>query len=246
MRLYGKVAIVTGGTSGIGEGICKAFAAEGAKVAVAGRNEERGCRIEKEIREKGGEAEFFRTDVTKEEEIVKLIDSALAKWGKLDVLVNNAGIGFSGPLSETSVETWEKVFGTNARAVFLGIKHGIPELLKTQGSLITVSSMGGIKPLPQHYAYSPSKAAATMVTKVAALEYASKGVRCNVICPGVVDTPIIATATEEIKQAVAGSIPAGRLGKPEDIAGIAVYLASDESKWTTGQSFSVDGGSTLL
>lgn len=245
-RLKDKIAIVTGGTSGIGAGICLAYGKEGAKVVVAGRNEERGTKVAEEIKTAGGEATFIQADVSKEEEIISLIEKTVELYGKLDIMVNNAGIGFSGTMEETTSEIWDEVMTTNAKAVFLGIKYSIPHLLKTKGSLITVSSMGGLKPLPSHFVYSPAKAAAAMVTRVAAFEYAKAGVRCNVICPGVVDTPIIGCAPPEVRDAVCSTIPMGRLGQPEDIAHLAVYLGSDECVWTTGHCFSPDGGSTLL
>ena len=245
-RLENKVAIVTGGTSGIGEGICLAYAAEGAKVVVAGRSIERGEKVVSTIKEIGGEASFIQTDVAKESEIISLIEKTIELYGKLDIMINNAGIGFSGPIEETTSEIWDNVMNTNAKSVFWGIKYSIPELLKTKGALITVSSMGGVKPLPQHYVYSPAKAAAAMVTRVAALQYAADGIRCNVICPGVVDTPIIGSAPPEIKEAVCSTIPMGRLGVPKDIANLAIYLGSDECQWTTGHCFCADGGSTLL
>lgn len=245
-RLKDKVAIVTGGTSGIGEGICLAYGKEGAKVVVAGRSVERGEKVVAAIKEAGGEATFIQTDIVKEEEIIALVDKTVELYGKLDVMINDAGIGFSGPIEITTSEVWDNVMNTNAKSVFLGIKYSIPHLLKTKGALITVSSMGGVKPLPMHYVYSPAKAAASMVTRVAALQYAADGVRCNVICPGVVDTPIIGTAPPEVKAAVCSTIPMGRLGEPEDIANLAVYLGSDECAWTTGHCFCADGGSTLL
>lgn len=245
-RLENKVAIVTGGTSGIGAGICLSYGKENAKVVVAGRNAERGNKIAEEIKTTGGEATFIQSDVTKESAIISLINQTIEIYGKLDIMVNNAGIGFSEPMEQTTSEIWDEVMNTNAKSVFLGIKYSIPELLKTKGSLITVASMGGVKPLPSHFVYSPAKAAAAMVTRVAALEYAKNGVRCNVICPGVVDTPIIASAPPEVKEAVCSTIPIGRLGVPDDIAHLAVYLGSDESVWTTGHCFCPDGGSTLL
>ena len=211
-RLEGKVAIVTGGSSGIGKSICLEYAKNGAKVVVAARNIERSEAVVEEIKRNGGDAIFVKADLQNEDEIINLIKKTVEVYGKIDVMVNNAGIGLSNPIDSTSSADWDNVMNTNAKAVFLGIKYSISHILKTKGSIITVASMAAVKPLPMHYVYAASKAAASMVTKVAALDYASQGVRCNVICPGVVDTPIIATASPEVREAVAGSIPFGRLG----------------------------------
>ena len=245
-RLENKIAIVTGGTSGIGAGISRAYGKEGATVINVGRNEERGKQIQKEIEDAGGTAWFYQADVSSEEEIRDLIQNVVEKYGKLDVFVNVAGIGYSAPLTETSSEMWDKVMNVNARAVFLALKYSAEYLVKSKGSFITIASMGGLKPLPYHYTYCASKAAAAMVTRVAALEYAATGARFNSICPGVVDTPILGTASPEVRKATEDSIPMKRLGQPQDIAGLAVYLGSDESAWVTGQNYSIDGGSTLL
>lgn len=245
-RLDGKVAIVTGGTSGIGEGICRAYGENGAKVVIAGRNAERGDKIAADINAAGGEATFIKTDVTIEEDIIALVDKTIKKYGKLDIMVNNAGINISGEILGFSSEMWDKVMSSNTKAVFLGIKYSMPHLIKTKGSLITVSSMASVMPRRLHSAYSASKAAATALTKVAALEFASHGVRCNIICPGAVDTPILSGTPREVVNKSVASIPLGRIGQPEDIAGLAVYLGADISNWVTGNCIVPDGGMTLL
>ena len=244
-RLENKVAIVTGGTSGIGAEVCRTFGANGAKVVVAGRNIERGEKVVADILAAGGEACFIQTDITKEADITNLVEKAVEKYGKLDVMVNNAGITVPTPLVSTSAETWDSIMDSNLKSVFLSIKYSAPYIEKTKGSIINVASIAAIKGIAYQSAYSASKAGVTMLTKCAALELGPVGVRCNCVCPGVVETPIIEGTPQEVFDAVTAQIPLKRIGQTSDLAGIIVYLASDESIWTTGVVMPVDGGNTL-
>jgi len=243
-RLENKVAIVTGATSGIGKAIAIEYAKQGAKVVVVGRNEERGNADVETIKNNGGEAVFCQADMKVEADISNMVNVAIAEYGKLDILVSNAGTSISMPFEQATVEAWNEILATNTTAIFHGIHKALPHLLETKGSIITVASTGAIAPLPCHHMYCASKAAARMLTKAIALDYAGQGVRANVICPGVVHTPLLGTASQEIIDATAATIPLKRLGEPEDLAHMAVYLGSDESAWVTGQTFAVDGGMT--
>lgn len=245
-RLDGKVAIVTGGSSGIGRGICLAYGKEGATVVVAARREEKSMEVVNEIKANGGEAVFKKTDVYEEDEIIDLINFTVEKYGKIDILVNNAGVQRMAPLPEVTVENWDYVIKGNLTAVFIAVREAMPHLLKTKGNIVTTASMAAIKPVDMHYAYSASKAGVAMFMKDIAKDYAATGVTANNICPGLVDTPLLADATPEAIKGLESEIPMKRMGKPWDIAQIAVYLGSDESKWMTGQNLCVDGGATLL
>lgn len=245
-KLSGKVAIVTGGSSGIGKAICFAYAAEGAKVVVAARNAERSQAVVDEIKKNGGEALFVQTDVLVEADIKALVEKTVAEYGQVDILVNNAGMQVLKPLEDVSSEDWDHVMDGNTKAVFFAIQQAMPYLLKTKGVIVTTASMASIKPVDLHYAYAASKAAVAMLTKVVAKDYAPHGIRANSICPGLVQTPLLGSATQEVIDALTKEIPMKRIGQPEDIASVAVFLASDDSKWMTGQNLCVDGGATLL
>lgn len=245
-RLDGKVAIVTGGSSGIGKAICIEYAKEGAKVVVAARREDKSNEVVQEIKNNGGEAVFKRTDVFKEEDIKDLIQFAVDTYGKLDILVNNAGVQRMAPLEDVTVENWDYVMKGNLTAVFIAVREAMPHLLKTKGNIVTTASMAAVKPVDMHYAYSASKAGVAMFMKDIAKDYAETGVTANNICPGLVDTPLLGDATPEAVQALEEEIPMKRMGEPVDIAKLAIFLGSDESKWMTGQNISIDGGATLL
>lgn len=245
-KLSGKVAIVTGGSSGIGKAISLAYAKEGAKVVVAARNAERSQAVVDEIKKNGGDALFVKTDVLVESDIKALVEKTVAQYGQIDILVNNAGMQVLKPLPDVSSEDWDHVMNGNAKAVFFTIQQAMPYLLKTKGVIVTTASMASIKPVDLHYAYAASKAAVAMLTKVVAKDYAPHGVRANSICPGLVQTPLLGSATPEVIDSLTKEIPMKRIGQPEDIASVAVFLASDDSSWMTGQNLCVDGGATLL
>jgi len=245
-RLAGKRAFVTGGASGLGEAIVRRFVAEGASVVIADIDEAAGGALAREL---AGAARFVRLDVSDEAGW----QSALGESGSIDVLVNNAGITTLGSIEEVTLEQLRHEFDIDVVGVFLGCKHAIPLLLPDGGSIINMSSMAGVRAQGNLVAYNAAKGAVTMMTKSCALHFAEKGypIRCNSIHPGAIHTPIIDKVLAQsddpdgLYASFVATHPIGRLGKPEEIAAIAVYLASDESAFATGAEFRVDGGSTL-
>lgn len=245
-RIENKVAAIFGATSGIGKSTAIRFAKEGACVMVAGRNEERGAAVVNEICGAGGKAFFAKVDVLKEEDIVNAIKKTVETFGKLDILVNCAGNAWNKPIEQLTTEDWDLTMNTNLRSAFYAVRCALPYLLETKGNVVNISSMGGLKPMTMHYAYCSSKAGLIMFTKTIAHDFADKGIRSNVICPGLVDTPLLGVTPKEIIKALEEEIPIKRMGRPEEIANMALFLASDEASDITGQAFAVDGGGTLL
>ena len=245
-RLEGKTALVTGGASGLGEAISRRFAAEGAQVIIADIDVEGGKALAAEL---GAAARFVRLDVTVEESWL----DAFARLGRLDVLVNNAGITTLGSIEDVTLAQFMHEMEIDVVGVFLGCKHVIPLMRDHGGSIINMSSMAGLRAQGNLVAYNAAKAAVTHLTKSCALHFAEKGygIRCNSVHPGAIHTPIIdkVLAQSDNPDALYASFvkthPVGRLGKPEEIAAICVYLASDESAFATGAEFRIDGGSTL-
>ncbi|HYL41036.1 MAG TPA: glucose 1-dehydrogenase [Candidatus Binatus sp.] len=252
MRLQDKVTIITGGASGMGRVAARMFAAEGAKVAVADVTAPAAQAVVDEIRGAGGQATAVVADVSKEADAKRMIDETIAAYGRVDVLYNNAGIMPEADHSviDTAVEDWDRVMAVNVRGVFLGCKYAIPRMLEQgSGSIINISSFVAILGCsnPQD-AYTASKGAVLALTKSLAVQFAPKGVRTNAICPGPVETPLLMdwlVKDEEAKRIRLARNPTGRFGKPEEIVQVAIYLASDESKWTNGASFVIDGGITV-
>lgn len=254
-RLNKKVAIVTGSAEGIGEATAKLFAKEGAKVVVADINETKGKKVVNEIRQSDGEAIFFLIDVIDEEHWKSLMNTTVEKYGKLNVIVNNAGISRAKDIENTTLEDWNDIMSVNATGVFLGTKYAI-ETMKNNGercSIINRSSIDGQIAEPGLFAYCASKGAVTILTKSAALCCGEKGykIRVNSVHPGYIHTALTEEEArgyglepEEYFKKVGKQHPLGCIGEPDDIAFIDVYLASDESKWTTGAEFVVDGGWT--
>jgi len=248
-QLEGKVCIITGATSGMGQGMAELFASEGASIAVSGRNAERGAKVVGSIRQAGGKAEFIATDVTDEESVKNLVDKATRTFGGVDVLVANAGILGIGSVTEISSADWLRAIDTNLNAVFFLCKHGIPGLIKRGGGKILVNgSIGAFKGFPNHPAYCATKAAVVALTRVLALDHAKDNIRANCLCPGQVDTPLLWDSAkafpdpETVVQEVAQRMPLKRLGTPADIAEFALFLISDKASWVTGQHFTIDGG----
>lgn len=250
-RLDGKVAIVTGGASGIGAATCRVFVREGARaVVIADVNETAGKAVQAELAREGGTALFRSLDVTQESQWAETVEAVLAQFGRLDVLVNNAGRG--GPVSrpiveETTEEAWELMFATNARGVFLGTKHAIPAMRRSGGgSIINVISVYALVGSPLGTAYSASKGAARAFTRTAAVQYAAQGIRVNAVFPGFVETPMTRDlhAQPGVREERTALTPLGRLALPEDIAWGILYLASDESSFVTGSELVIDGGVT--
>lgn len=244
-RLDGKVAIITGATSGIGQASAELFAAEGAKVVVVGRNKERGQKVVDGIKGKGGEATFVAVDMLNADDFDNLLRTTIDTYGKLDILFNNAGVAVSGPLETFKDEDWDFVVKTNLRAPYQLCKKAMPYLIRTKGNILNTASMSGLRADSNGFAYNPSKAGLVMLTQVIAKDFAGVGVRCNAICPGITETPILGTVEATQMEALRNAIPLKRMAQPIDIANAAVFLVSDEASYITGAALPVDGGITI-
>lgn len=248
-RLEGKVAVITGGASGIGAGTARRFVEEGARVLVADLSEERGKALAEEL---GDSVASAVADVRNEDQVRAALHAARDRWGRLDCLFNNAGFGGAlGPVEDTSIEDYDLTFDVLLKGVFLGIKHAAP-IMKAQGSgsIINTGSVAGIRAGIGPHLYGVAKAGVIFLSQTVALELAESKVRVNAICPGFITTPLAAGKGEETTEAqlerfrtrYAGAQPLGRTGEPRDIANAALWLASDDSEWVTGQALVVDGG----
>jgi NAD(P)-dependent dehydrogenase (short-subunit alcohol dehydrogenase family) len=241
------VALISGGAKGMGAVEAKLFAKEGAKVVIGDVLETEGKQIEAEINETGGECLFVPLDVTDENQWNEAVAATLGRFGKLDILINNAGIFRTGRVEETSSAEWDQVMDINAKGVFLGAKAAIPAMREAGGgSIINLSSVAGLVGAAYSTAYSASKGAVRLFTKSTAIQYATDGVRCNSIHPGVIQTDMTkeAIADSQFKAQRLDPTPLARLGQPEDVAYGALYLASDESSFVTGAELVIDGGWT--
>ena len=246
MRLENKVALISGGARGQGEVEAKLFAREGAKVVIGDILEDDGRRVEAEINELGGECVFVNLDVTQEADWERAVATAVARFGKLDVLVNNAGIFKLGKVEETTPELWDEIMDVNSKGVFLGTKCAIPEMRNAGGgSIINISSVAGLIGTQYSAAYGASKGAVRLFTKSTATAYAREGIRANSIHPGVIETPMTTPnllSDDDARQRSIARHPLGRIGQPEDVAYGALFLASDESSFMTGSELVIDGG----
>jgi 3-oxoacyl-[acyl-carrier protein] reductase len=240
--LKDTVALVTGATSGIGAEIARVFAAHHASVAVVGRNAERGEGVVKEIEEKGGTAIFIKADMSTEKDVADMFSAVEKKFGKLNIVVNNAGIFVQAALEDLTAAQVDETFSTNVRASILIAKLAMPYLKKTEGTIINMSSMVGVRPMGNSYIYAASKAAIINLTQLTAKNYAPAHIRINAICPGTIQTPIF--GGKDVS-GVAKTIPLGRVGQPGDIASVALFLASPAAAYVTGQIIVVDGGQSL-
>jgi NAD(P)-dependent dehydrogenase (short-subunit alcohol dehydrogenase family) len=246
----GKVALVTGGTSGIGRATALAFAKEGAKVVVAGRRAAEGEETVRQIRGKGGNAVFVAADVAQEPQVKNLIGRTLEQFGRLDFAFNNAGVEQTPtPFLEQSVEDYDHVMDINVKGVWLSMRHEIPAMLKSGGgAIVNTASVLGVNAIPGIEVYTASKHAVIGLTKSAAVEFAKQGIRINAVLPAVIDTDMyhrFAGEDAERQAALTSLHPIGRIGKPEEIADAVIWLSSSKSSFVTGHSLLVDGGFTV-
>jgi NAD(P)-dependent dehydrogenase (short-subunit alcohol dehydrogenase family) len=247
-RLDRKVALITGGSAGIGKAIAVAFAKEGAAVVVTGRRKDLLEQVVVEIDRSGGRAVAVAGSVTDEVHVRSAVAQSIRAFGTLNILVNNAAVGAFGKLlHETDDATWDEQLMVNLTGVFRMTRAAIPEMLQRGGgTIVNISSVAGLVGFPFSAAYSTTKGGLNAFTRCVAMDYAKQGIRCNAVCPGLVDTPMAAdliSNPERISQ-VMQAYPLGRPGKPEEVAKLVLYLASDESAWVTGSIYTIDGGLT--
>jgi len=253
MRLNGKIAIITGGTSGIGLAVAKLFAKEGAKVVLAARNEAAGTKAVDEVAQGGGEVIFVSCDVTKAADCQEVVRVAMQKFGKVDLLFNNSGIIFRNKdVVETSEEEWESSIGVMLTGTYLMSRFVIPEMAKSGGgSIINNSSIYGLIGGKGVAAYCAAKGGVTNLTRAMAIDHASQNIRVNCICPGSVETPLLRQEMEEcgglekMRPVFAAQHPLNRIASAEEVANTVLFLASDESSYVTGVALSVDGGRAI-
>ena len=247
MNMTGKVALVTGGSTGIGEATCHHFAEVGAKVVVADISPQ-GERVVADLRSSGAEALFVRADVSVEADVAAMVAACIERFGRLDYAYNNAGIDQAERLTVAEIDEsyWDKIIAINLKGVFLGMKHQIPAMLcNGGGAIVNASSGAGLKGVAKIPAYVASKWGVIGLTKSTAIDYASRNIRVNAVCPGPIETAMIKAirdADPALLDAYRQMNPMERIGKPEDIARTVVWLCSDESSYTTGIAMSVDGG----
>ena len=248
-RFTDQVALVTGGSRGIGRAIAERLADEGANVVIASLNEERGLAAAAAIRESGGRAEFIRADVARRDEVEQRVAQVLNRFGRIHVLVNNAGIHDSAPFWDEPEELWQRMYRVNVMGVVLP-SQAVARHMKDagRGAIVHVASKAGVVGEPGHAAYSASKGAVIALTRAMAVELAPYGIRVNAGCPGPVMTDMLlaAVSDEAGRRALAESAPLGRIGQAADIAAAVAYLASTDSDWCTGPAISLDGGLSIL
>jgi NAD(P)-dependent dehydrogenase (short-subunit alcohol dehydrogenase family) len=247
-QFTGKVAFVTGATSGIGQACAIAFATAGAKVVCVGRKTEALADVERRIRELGSEALTIKADLSLEQESERVVAKAISAFGGIDVLVNAAGHISNGTIESTSLQAWDDMMNVNVRAVFQLMQKALPSLIERRGNIVNVSSVTGLRAFPGVLAYCVSKAALDQLTRCTSLELAAKGVRVNAVNPGVVVTQIHKRGGMDEEAYTAflehskTTHPLGRTGRPEEIAALVLFLASDQASWITGATYSIDGG----
>lgn len=252
-RLVGKVALITGGGTGIGRAIALAFAREGASVAVAGRRLEKVTEVAGEIEKLGGAVLPLQCDVTRAKDAEGAVSETAKKFGKVNVLVNNAGTLSVSTVDTISEDEWDRVMTVNAKGPFLMSRAALKEFRKSGGgAIVNIGSILGLVAMKDRAAYCASKGGVTMLTKAMALDHAHENVRVNCICPSIVETELVKGLFDDseqgrrLKQSRMGTIPLGRFGRPADVAEMAVFLASEESSWLTGVAIPLDGGLTAF
>ena len=246
MRFKDKVVLVTGGGQGLGEAFCKGFVREGAHVVIIDINEQNGKEVERALGEK---AVFMKTDVSSRSQVQATVDAVMERFGRIDVLVNNAGIHSGGQFWEETEEAWQRMFEVNIMGVVLISQIVVPIMIKQKkGKIINVSSKAAVVGEPNHAAYSASKGAVMSLTRAMAVELGKYNINVNMICPGTTLTPLGKAALEDpvTRKALESNIPLGRLGEPEDHIGSVLFLASEEADWCTGQMVNVDGGLSMI
>jgi NAD(P)-dependent dehydrogenase (short-subunit alcohol dehydrogenase family) len=249
-RFDGRVVIVTGGSLGIGEAAARGFAAEGGTVVIASRDAAAGESAASGIAATGGPSIHVQTDVSHEPDVAALVSQTLERFGRLDVLVNNAAIYFQGDVAETIAADWDRLMSINLTGAYLCTKHAVDALSRTRGTVINVSSEAGLVGIKGQVAYNVSKAALIALTKSCAVDLAERGIRVNCVCPGTTDTPLVATALSRSpdpaseRRHLERVRPLNRLGTADEIASAILYLASDDAAYATGAVLSMDGGYT--
>ncbi|WP_374461601.1 SDR family NAD(P)-dependent oxidoreductase [Chryseobacterium taeanense] len=246
--LENKVALVTGAGSGIGLSVAHSYAKEGAKVIVSDINEEHGKKAVEDIKAHGGEAAFVKADTSKAEEVEALIKKTVEIYGRLDIACNNAGIGGEqAPTGDYSLDSWRKVLSVNLDGVFYGCKYQLEQMEKNGGGVIVnMASIHGTVAAPLSSAYTAAKHAVVGLTKNIGAEYGQKNIRCNAVGPAYIDTPLLEMLSEEMRNALITKHPMGRLGKPEEVAELVLFLSSEKSSFMTGGYYLVDGGYTAV
>ena len=251
MRFDDKVALITGGNSGIGEATAVQLASEGARVAIVARDRERGEALVSQIGRDGGEAAFFAADMLQHDDIQRMVDDVVKHFGRIDVLVNNAGIINFGTVVTADIDEWDTLMATNVRSVFLVSRYVVPHMIETGGgSVVNVGSNLGLVGTRGAAAYATSKGAIVQLTRAMALDHVDDKIRVNAVCPGTIDTPLVqrqrvGRTEEQLRQSderLKQRHPIGRMGTPEEVAAVIAFLASDDASFVTGSCYSVDGG----
>jgi len=248
-RFEGRTVIVTGGSRGIGLAIASAFARERARVVIASYDEARGQAAVRRLRDEGGLVAFVRTDVTRQPDVERMVESVLERFGQIDVLVNNAGAHEKAPFTQESEALWERMYRVNVLGTVFPSQAVVRHMLaRGQGTIVHVSSKAGVVGEPGHAAYSAAKGAVIALTRAMAVELGPAGIRVNAVCPGVIETEMTAESRSNPAQLEKwlADIPQGRLGQPADVAGLVLFLCSDGAAYLTGQAINVDGGKVML
>ncbi|MDE0368542.1 MAG: SDR family oxidoreductase [bacterium] len=247
MRLEGKAAVVTGAGQGIGAATARLFAAEGARLVLADMRSGPATGVVEEVTSGGGEAVFVQADVTSDSDCKRMIDTAIERFGCLDILVNNAGIAGKGTVTEATEELWDRVMAVNLKSIFLACRHAVPHMERAGGgSIVCIASVAGMTGEKGQVAYNTSKHGVIGLVRCMAYDHAAAGIRVNAVCPGAIDTPLLSPLTEERLTRLEGLHMMRRLGRPEEIARAVLYLAGDESSFTTGAAMVADGGYTAF